>query len=267
MQQRYDCHIHSDFSTDSKSPMATMAAAAVELGLAGIAITDHYHPDYPDFIHRTGQPTAAYHHAMEQTGTQFSGRLEVLRGLEMGILTGATLPACQAAASAYPYDYLLAAFHATESETFDGLGRASVMPSKELCLFYYQHVLSCIGTFRDYDALAHLNLIDRYVENLTDYDACREVLDEIFRLIISQGKGLEVNTSSHRYGMGARTTPTLDMLRRYRELGGEIVTVGSDAHTPDWVGSKLDTAYEMLRTAGLQYFTIFRQRKPVFLPL
>lgn len=267
MYLKYDSHIHSEFSTDSAAPMEVMARAAVERGLLGITFTDHYHPDYPDFLHRTGQPTSAYHSAIERTARQFSGRLEVLRGLEMGVLTGPTLPACEAAAEAYPYDFLLAAFHSTRSETFDGLGRARTMAPEQLCLHYYSHVLTCIRAFQNYDSLAHLNLVDRYAKTPAGGGAAREVLDEIYRTVIAQGKGLEVNTSSHRYGMGTRTTPTLEMLRRYRELGGEIVTVGSDAHAPEWVGSHLDEAGVLLRAAGFKHYAVFRKRSPEFFPL
>lgn len=266
MQLRYDSHIHSEFSADSDTPMEAMAAAAVERGLLGITFTDHYHPDYPDFIHRTGQPPHAYHSAITRTAQRFSGRLEVLHGLEMGILTGSTLPACEAAA-AYPYDFLLAAFHATRTETFDGLGRAADTPPEALCLHYYTHVLDCLRVFQNYDALAHINLIDRYVKDLSGYGPSLEVLDEIFRIVISQGKGIEINTSSYRYGMGVRTTPTLDMLRRFRALGGELVTVGSDAHTPQWVGSHFDEACELLRVADFRYYAVFRKRRPELLKL
>lgn len=267
MQAFYDCHIHTSFSTDSRAPMRSMALSAVSRGLAGIAITDHYHPDYPEFIHRTGQPTAAYHQAMEQTKEQFEGQLDVLHGLEIGVLTGQTLPVCQAAASAYPYDFLLAAFHSTETEPFDVLGREGTLTAEELCIRYYTHVLDCIAQFKDYDVLAHINLVDRYLDRLPGEDVYRSLLDEIFRLAIQDGKGLEINTSSYRYGMGERTTPTLAMLRRYRELGGEIITVGSDAHAPEWVGSHLEAGYALLREAGWSYYAIYKNRSPVFLPL
>ena len=267
MRALHDSHIHSSFSTDSTTPMEDMAQAAVSLGLKGIAITDHYHPDYPIMMHRTGQPTAAYHQAMERTRERFQNQLDVRFGLEIGVLIGKTLPVCQAAANDYPYDILLAAFHSTRTKPFDYLGNERTLSAEELCVYYYKHVLRCIRQFRDYDVLAHVNLVDRYVDRLPREEAYLPLLDEIFKLVIRDGKGIEINTSSYRYGMGERTTPTLAMLRRYRELGGEIVTVGSDAHAPEWVGSHLEEGYELLQAAGWNYYAIYKNRKPVFLPL
>lgn len=267
MRAFYDCHIHSSFSADSVTPMEDMAQAAVSLGLAGIAITDHYHPDYPIRIYRTGQPTAAYYQAMEQTRERFHQRLDVQYGLEIGVLTGKTLPVCQAAARAYPYDILLAAFHSTRTKPFDYLGKEHTLSAEELCVYYYTHVLRSIKRFKDYDVLAHVNLIDRYVDRLPREEAYQSLLDEIFKQVIRDGKGIEINTSSYRYGMGNRTTPTLAMLRRYRELGGEIVTVGSDAHAPEWIGSHLQDGYELLQAAGWEYCAIYQKRTPVFIKL
>lgn len=267
MQALHDCHIHSSFSTDSNTPMADMAQAAISLGLAGIAITDHFHPDYPVMIHRTGQPTNAYHQAMELTRERYKKQLDVQLGLEIGVMTGRTILACQAAAADYPYDILLAAFHSTRTQPFDYLGNAHTLTAEELSVFYYQYVLRCIKQFKDYDVLAHVNLADRYADRPPQEQAYLPLLDEIFKLVIREGKGIEINTSSYRYGMGDRTTPTLSMLRRYRELGGEIVTVGSDAHAPEWVGSRLEDGYRMLKAAGWNYYAIYKNRKPVFLPL
>ena len=94
MFRPYDMHMHTVFSTDSETPMEAQAEAAISRGLAGIAITDHYNPDYPNPVHRTGQPTEAYHRAMEHLAEQYAGRLEVLKGIEMGILPGGTMTRC-----------------------------------------------------------------------------------------------------------------------------------------------------------------------------
>lgn len=267
MSELYDMHLHTEYSTDSNAPMAHMADAALAQGLHGIAITDHYHPDYPNPIHRTPQPTAAYHRAMERLAQDYAGRLEVLKGLEMGVLTGSTLPRCEAAARDYSYDFILASFHSTREYTFDGISRDESIPVEEAFRRYYAHVLDSITQFKNYDVLAHLNLIDRYGRYVPDDKQYEEIIDEILRTAVADGKGLEINTSSWRYGMGDRTTPTPAILRRFRELGGEAITVGSDAHSPKWVGDHLKEGYRLLRDQGWGYYAIYRGRKAVFVKL
>lgn len=267
MAAYYDQHIHSDFSADSDAPMSAQAEAAWSRGLAGITFTDHYHPDYPEPAHRTGQPTHAYHHAMERLAEEYGGRLEVLKGLEMGVLLGDTLPMCEAAARDYPYDFILAAFHGTRTYTFDAIAGGGRVPVEEAFRRYYRHVLDCITVFKGYDALAHLNLIDRYGRYLPDDRLYEELIDEILRTVAADGKGIEINTSSWRYGMKDRTTPTPAILRRYRELGGEYVTVGSDAHSPDRVGDHLAEGYRMLRDLGWRHYVVYRAHEPQFVKL
>ena len=255
MFRPYDMHLHTDFSTDSQSPMEAVADEAVRKGLRGIAITDHYHPDYPNPVHRTGQPTPAYHRAMERLAQDYEGRLEVFRGLEMGILPGETMALCEAAARDYDYDFILGSFHSTRERTFDELARDKRVSVEQAFRQYYEHVLLCITLFKDYDVLAHLNLLDRYAPYVPSDTA------------VADGKGLELNTSCWRYGMGERTTPTAAILRRYRELGGEFITVGSDAHQVKWVGDHLNEGYQFLRDLGWDYCVVYRHRKPCFVKL
>ena len=113
----------------------------------------------------------------------------------------------------------------------------------------------------------HLNLLDRYAPYVPADSLYTDVVDEILKTAVADGKGLELNTSSWRYGMGDRTTPTAAILRRYRELGGEFITVGSDAHSAKWVGDHLNEGYQFLRDQGWDYCVVYRQRKPCFVKL
>jgi histidinol-phosphatase (PHP family) len=94
-----------------------------------------------------------------------------------------------------------------------------------------------------------------------------DMIEVILKKLIDAGKGIEINTSSFRYGMGERTTPTPGILKRYVELGGEIVTTGSDAHRVRDMGYMLDFAEQMIRNAGLNYIATFKARKPVMIRL
>jgi histidinol-phosphatase (PHP family) len=98
------------------------------------------------------------------------------------------------------------------------------------------------------------------------YGKYADVIDEILRSLIEKGKGIELNTAGFKYGLG-HPNPTEDILRRYRELGGEIITIGADGHKPEHVAYDFKKVPEILRAAGFSYYTVFKQRKAVFYPL
>ena len=90
-----------------------------------------------------------------------------------------------------------------------------------------------------------------------------EILDEILRTLIRKNVGIELNTGGYHYGLG-EPNPCVNIIRRYRELGGEIITIGADAHTPDKIGYAFDKAADVLRECGFSYYAVFKNRRPVF---
>ena len=109
----------------------------------------------------------------------------------------------------------------------------------------------------------------RYGQNKNkfySYDAYADVIDAILEKLIDMGKGIEINTGGFKYGLG-HPNPCEDILKRYRALGGEIITIGSDAHEPKHVAYNFAKIPGILREAGFTHFTVFENRNPVFLPL
>lgn len=262
----YDYHTHTDFSDDSATPMNEMLEAAIAMGMKEIAITDHYDPDYPDPNFPFEVDFPSYHRALTAAEEIYGSRLGVIKGLEIGIQHGETLEKCKAAAISFPYDFLIGSFH-----SFDGVDLYTApyheMEDSLILPAYYSYVHDCLRNYTDYDVLGHLNVIDRYLSIIPDYTLAGDEIDAILRLLADEGKGIEINTSSWRYGMGDRTHPTLPMLRRFRDLGGEILTIGSDAHRPEDLGSRFEDAVEMAVAAGFRYFATYRNRVPSMLPL
>ncbi|MCD8022025.1 MAG: PHP domain-containing protein [Lachnospiraceae bacterium] len=116
---------------------------------------------------------------------------------------------------------------------------------------------------KDYDTLGHMDYVVRYGPNRNrnySYKAYADFIDPILRFLIEHGKCLELNTGGIKYGLG-EPNPCTDVFRRYRELGGELVTVGSDAHEPKHLGYAFDQAAEILTSIGFRYYMIFEQRK------
>lgn len=130
---------------------------------------------------------------------------------------------------------------------------------EEINCAYYEELLGVVECFRDYSVLGHLDLIRRYAP-FGDYPfACvRDLVAEILRRVIDDGKGIEVNTSGMRYGLGD-FQPSRQVLELYRDLGGTVVTVGSDSHRPEHLGSYLRLAYRELRELGFSSVWTFER--------
>jgi histidinol-phosphatase (PHP family) len=129
---------------------------------------------------------------------------------------------------------------------------------------YYSDLLACVKVYKNYDVLGHLNVIDRYAGGYAPTEVYLPYAEEILKVAIADGKGIEINTSSHRFGMGERTTPTKEILDLYVALGGEIVTTGSDAHKPNAVGGYIEKGEQMILSSGLKYVCTYKNRKPSF---
>ncbi len=139
---------------------------------------------------------------------------------------------------------------------------------------YLETTLENICAFDGFDVYGHLDYIIRYIPSasgrksysLSESSDLSELVDEILKLLLDKGKGLEVNTGGFRSGL-SQPNPSAGILRRYRELGGEILTVGSDAHSPEQIASHFEETAEFIRSCGFRYITIFQNRKPEFLPV
>lgn len=131
---------------------------------------------------------------------------------------------------------------------------------------YFESILENIESYHDFDVYGHLDYVVRYGptsnENY-DWREYQDVIDEILRKLVFLGKGIELNTGGFKYGLG-HPNPTEEIIRRYRELGGEIITIGADAHKPEHVAFDFAKVPSILKDAGFDYFTVFRERKPEF---
>jgi histidinol-phosphatase (PHP family) len=261
----YDYHTHSSFSADSDEPLETMVLRAISLSIREYAVTDHYDPNYRNAAYDFGLDLAAYTGELERIAEKYGADVKLIKGIELGIQHDVTED-CLAMTRAYPFDFVIGSFHCAEG--FDiSVPEYAERPAEALYRGFYGYVRDCLKVYKDYDVLGHLNVIDRYAARIPKDEVCRDLVEDILRILVDDGKGLEINTSCFRYGMGERTTPTADMLRFYARAGGEIVTIGSDAHRARDVGAMLDRAAAMARDAGLKYLATFENRKVKFVKL
>mgnify|MGYP006318714809 FL=1 len=123
---------------------------------------------------------------------------------------------------------------------------------------------------KDFDIMGHYDYIARYApypEATVRYRQFSDIFDEIFRYLISEGKALEINTKSYQENKGRITELDPDILKRYKELGGEIISLGSDSHDTERIGKDFTRYAGILRAAGFRWTAHYRNRKLVQLPL
>lgn len=267
-----DQHMHTDSSLDGKASMPEMAAAAAAAGLEAICFTDHCDlicydkPDVPDpdCFKIWSRTVAEYNKLMES----FNGNAKIRIGMELGGIN--QIPETAKMYYETPgLDFTLGSIHSIRKHT--DLYMIEYQSYEECCKIVDQYLDENIETARlgYFDVLAHVGYTNRYMKPYgiqIDYRLYTDKLKELFDIVVEIGKGVELNTSGLRQGVGS-TFPNLDMMKLYRERGGEIVTLGSDAHRPGDVGSHLKEGMEILLEAGFKYFTVFEGHKPSFVRL
>lgn len=259
-----DFHVHTSFSSDSEESLDNAVNAAIAAGLKTLCFTEHMDMDYP-----TGEfqlDTDAYRQALFSAKERYSDRIELLFGVELGLMDYLA-PRFYAFARAYDFDFIIGSSHLVDGIDpyypgfFDKLGDGEGIRR------YFQSILDNISAFDDFDVYGHLDYAVRYSNAGTylpsDYS---DMLDEILKKLIVMGKGIELNTAGLKYGLGW-AHPHPEVLKRYRELGGEIITVGSDGHKGEHIAYDFKAAEEILKSAGFTYRTVFRSRKAEFVKI
>lgn len=260
----YDFHLHSDFSMDAKSSIDSMCISAIEKNLKGICFTDHIDLDVTknklDFHFRTQD----YLRDLKSAKYRYDGKLQVFSGLEIGMQSHLVENYDEIIQNGI-FDFVIMSIHCLgeNSEFIDEfLNSADTIIALEL---YYKTMYECVKVFDNYDVLGHIDFVDRYFIDKTHipkYERVFPIIEKILKLIIEKGKGIEVNTASLRYGLDY-LHPKLSILKLYKELGGEIITIGSDAHSPEFVGDNLDLAEKLVKSLGFKNIYIFKDRKKI----
>lgn len=261
----FDCHVHSSFSGDSDMNCEEALNTAINMGLEGIAFTDHLDFDYPNYDELFMIDFDKYSYAMDNLKKDFAGRIQVFKGIEVGIqphVIDSTLEVI----NSYDFDTVIASVHIVDKLDLHNGDFCKSKTKTQAFTRYLEEVLQTLKSFDNFDFLGHIDLIRRYgcYDNKTlEYNEFSDLIDAILKQIISMGKGIEVNTSGFRYKLNS-PMPDFEIVKRYKELGGEIICTSSDAHIPEHIGYKFDFIKEMISRAGFEYTAHFNQRKPVF---
>jgi histidinol-phosphatase (PHP family) len=240
--------------------MRNMAEVAIQRGLRGIALTEHaeWYPG-DDAYGYLSMPD--YFTNLREVQEQSAGELTVLAGIELGnpqdFPTEVT-PLLQA----WPFDIVIGSVHWIDNlagweHPFFERGISAAYQR------YFEETLVMVDQ-AEYDILGHLDLVRRdswtLFQQILPLKNYRDIIHQILESLIERGKGLEINTSSLRKGM-AETLPNLEVLRWYKELGGKVLVLGSDAHRAADIGSGFELARDMICAAGINQIAVFRQRQ------
>jgi histidinol-phosphatase (PHP family) len=255
-----DYHIHTCLSGDSEAKLDDICETAIAYGLDEVAFTDH--ADYgPDDAPYCFDPIE-YLATIERCRLRYGDRLTIRTGIEIGE-PHIFAQEAERVLAAGDFDFVLGSAHYA-----DGLQAAwkpafFEQPLRQAYESYFRQVVH-LAAEGDFDVLGHLDLIKRDAHKFDKtYDGPEPYADMIravLRSVVERGKGIEINTSPLHRGQ-AEPCPSLEILRWYHELGGEILTFGSDAHTPDAVGACFDVALEMAQAAGFKRLARFERRQ------
>lgn len=270
-----DMHMHTWFSTDSEACPCDMADEAVRKGLKTICFTDHFDKDDLEWGEEGIFDVDAYFVEMQKLQEEYAGKLNIRIGIELGLRTYLK-DYYEELTKKYPFDFVIGSVHnvpykkdvkgnilytdpASEKLFID-------RTDKEAYRLMMETTLENVRTSDYFQTLGHLDYVVRYGKSrekeysYTDY---ADIIDEILKLLIEKEKGLEVNSAGLKYGLPF-AHPHPDVLKRYRELGGEIITIGADAHKPEHIAYDFAKAEEILKSCGFKYYTEFFGQKPVF---
>lgn len=258
-----DYHMHTKISFDSIAEPQEMICAAKNCGLTEICFTEHVDFMFPSSPVQFELPDlAAYDHAfaaLDKAG------IVVKQGLELGP-TADNIEKYESFLTGRNYDFIICSQHfILEQDPYD-LDYFKGKTQFESYRLYLTEMARTLRAFFDYDVVGHIGYVSKYWPGKEDkklqYADHAEVIDEILKIIISNGKGLELNTSG--FEKTGDFFPTKEILARYHALGGEIITIGSDAHTSDRVGAHVFNALDEIKQLGFRYICTFTERKPIF---
>lgn len=264
-----DYHLHSTFSNDSEAALDDICRQAVNQGLSEICITDHVDLQYP--IQPPGytiNDMDCYFETLRRYQHQYEGQLTIRIGMEIGLEPHSWATYDKLIAS-YPFDFIIASLHAVDGmEPHLGVYYQG-KTKEEAYRVYYEHIAEYIEQYDNFDVLGHLDYVKRYMPypyEPGDHLLAMDAVDQVLRRLIAKGKGLEINTSGFRH-VSKASMPHFDIIARYHALGGQRLTIGSDSHAPQYVGTMVKESLEQLNRLGIETISTFEQRQERRIPI
>lgn len=259
----YDLHTHTINSQDGNHPVELMAETAIENGIECVAFTDHCEVDV---LYRDGfdKRAAQSYIDISRAKIQYADKIKILRGIELAQPHYAPKLA-EKIIFANEYDEIIGSIHNLRGmpdfydfKSFDGF------VIEELIDEYFDELIAMLE-WGNFDVLAHITYPFRYIFNLCGYiediNKYSKKVDELLKLCAEKDKALEINMGGLKYPIN-KPSPDIDTVKRYKELGGRLISVGSDSHYAERIGFGIPNAYEIALEAGFKSIAVFENRKP-----
>ncbi len=260
----FDFHVHTHHSFDASHPADELVEKAIQLGLTHICLTDHIDYDYDGEGSEFSFSYQQFFDELTRVRQTYRNKINILAGVEFGMQPH-VIKEYVRDADTWPFDYIIGSLHSVNKTDIYTGSYFKTRNQQQAYVDYFDDMLQIVKANAPFNALGHFDMIKRYGSfdtslPLKDY---QEIATTIFKTLIPQGKGIEVNTSGYRYDLGD-AHPSLDILKLYRECGGEIVVLGSDAHATTDIAYKLKDVLVNLHDLGYQYVSTFKNRQPEF---
>lgn len=261
-----DYHIHSNISQDGHESIDSICKCAIKQGLKEIAITDHFDP-WAENPSGDGFDLARLETEIASAQKKFEGKLKILKGVEVGQAGNHPVPV-KTLLDSTDFDYVIGSVHYIDDELDVAMFQFDKHNYKTIFEKYFLSLYEMAKTGL-YDCIGHLDYPKRYASVYgirMSHGYYMEIIEAIFKEVIKNGKGIEINCSGLRQKI-ADTLPTYDIVKLYKKMGGINITVGSDAHRLYAVGGHTEKALQMLEDVGFNYITLYEKRTPRYLKI
>lgn len=264
-----DFHMHTSFSADSDASMEEMIIQSINKGLKHISFTEHMDYDFPEKYNLFFEfDVDEYFNKVTKYKNKYNNDINIYYGIELGMQPNLG-DRYNKLINNYPFDFVIASSHLIDKEDPyypDYWSNTSIEAVYEK---YLNDIYEIICEFNNFDVYGHIDYIVRYSPDTNirmDYDKYKEIYDKIFSKLISMNKGIEFNCAGYKYGLGS-PNPSKDILRAYKNAGGNIITFGSDAHKPEHIAYAYDEAKKLALDCGFEKYCVFKERKPEYIYL
>ena len=270
-----DYHTHTQFSDDSTYIMEDCVKDAMDIGIKEICFTDHV--DYGikyDIEELQKRPLCKkelnvnyelYFKEIERLQEKYKDKIVIKKGLEFGIQYH-TIDKYQSLFNKYVLDFVILSIHQVNDQEFWTYEFQKGKTEQQYYQAYFEEMYKVVQNYHDYSVLGHMDMLKRY-DDKDGYDVFnnhKDVITKILECVIKDGKGIELNTSFIRYELDD-SMPSKDILKLYLELGGKILTIGSDSHCKTHLcNSHIEELKDMLKGIGFKYYCTFENMKPIY---
>lgn len=259
---KVDYHHHSKFSFDGKDFLEDICKKAIEIDLNEICFTEHFDVDPKDVSYGV-LDYKAYHECIELCKQKYGDKLNIKRGLEIGEPhLKPYLETLKSEIKKMDLDFIIGSVH-----NINSVKLRLTMPSKTKSKIYedYFNEILAMVKIADIDVIGHLDLMKRYA--FADYgnyefEDYKDIIEEILTIAIKRNIGLEINTSGLRNKVN-EVYPKIEILKLYKNLGGKIITIGSDSHSTDDCFNYCKQGYDLLKACGFEKIYTFTKRCPI----